>query len=271
MTLSEFAQKLFPYCNNGENKGEFFINLIEASVNETTNKFFTLSNDYYTRLFEGRKFPTYAANYIISHIDKEKLDNTFLNETPSEDALIELCNIFEPYIGNATKDNVATKITTLFVNIMKNLSTQNKEIEKMPISINMEQSLSQIVNNLSKLTPEKIDCILKYEPYNVKKKIEPQNSLLLNDIKNDVVNYYTHIENLFKEASKENSSFFDKLAKAIKFASDNYIAQGLTQQTIVNNMISWIKSRALSENETACRIMVAFFIQNCEVFHEITK
>lgn len=135
----------------------------------------------------------------------------------------------------------------------------------------IEKSLAQIVNSLSNITQEEIDSIIGYEPVNVDKKILPQNALLKDEIRNKVVKFYLYIENLFKEASNNNSSFFDNLANAVKFASDNYINQNLPQQVVYDYMVQWFKNKSYSADDTACRIMVAFFVQNCEVFHEISE
>lgn len=210
--------------------------------------------------------------YILSHLDKECFDS-YLYNSSSDDSLIQLCREFEDEIGNATSENVTEKLTDLFISILKDIATKKKpenKIQNVFISEqDIEKSLAQIVNSLSNISKEEIDSIIGYQPVNVDKKILPQNILLKDEIRSKVVKFYLYIENLFKEASNNNSAFFDNLANAVKFASDNYINQNLPQQIVYDYMAQWFKNKSCSADDTACRIMVAFFVQNCEVFHEI--
>ena len=40
---------------------------------------------------------------------------------------------------------------------------------------------------------------------------------------------------------------------------------------IFNQMVDWLMTKTLSESKEACEIVISFFVQNCEVFREITE
>lgn len=275
MTFSEYVKTLYPFYGNGEKESNFVIRLLGSATTEQNDKIFDHKPEYVKRIYNGEKdISKTSASYILTHLDKEQFDCEFFNLL-SDDALIELCKEFENELGNATKDDITQKLADLFAKILKNIASKNRTKElkinnNFEENMKIEQSLAQIVNNLSQMSQEDIDSLISYEPFNVDKKILPENALLKEDIKNKVVQYYLFIENLFKEASKNNSAFFDNLANAVKFTSDNYINQNIPQQLVVSNMTQWFKLKALSTDDLACQIMVAFFVQNCEVFHEIT-
>lgn len=277
MTFSEYLIKLYPFYGNGEKEADFVIKILGSATTEQNDKVFDYKPDYIKRIYNGKKdiTPT-SASYILTHLDKEQFDSEFFNLL-SDDALIELCKEFENEIGNATKDDITQKLANLFADIMKCIASkkqipQTNSNNNFEDEIRLEQSLTQIVNNLSNITQKEIESLISYEPFNVDKKILPENTLLKDDIKSKVVKYYLFIENLFKEASKNNSIFFNNLANAVKFASDNYIInQKLPQPLVFSNMVQWFKTKALSTDDIACQIMVAFFVQNCEVFNEITQ
>ena len=45
---------------------------------------------------------------------------------------------------------------------------------------------------------------------------------------------------------------------------------GMTQEEVINSLAEWIHNKAFMNVEKgllACRIVVCFFIQNCEVFY----
>ncbi|MEG1567787.1 MAG: hypothetical protein RR347_08900 [Anaerovoracaceae bacterium] len=273
MTFNAFVQKLYPLCSNGKMPADFVIEVLSEMTTEQDDSIFDKGNDYLKKIYNGTKFISQkSASAILTKIDKTKFDS-FLYERLSDDALIELAASFESEIGNVTKDDVTTKLIDLLVLIMKQIATKRKGTTNTvaPVTnIDIEKVLAEIVNNLAKTPQEKLDVVLKYIPFNVDKKILSTNALLKKDIKDDVVDYYTYIEYLFKNATKENTSLFDRVGEAIKYASDNYISQGLPQQSVFDYMVAWLKQKAASANETACKIMISFFVQNCEVFHEIT-
>ena len=275
MNFSEFVNKLYLFCGNGETPSNFLVAILTAATTEQDDDIFDRNNDYLKKIFNGkREISKKSVSYILTHLDKGKLD-TYIYDLLAEDALIELCDAFEEQIGNTTKDDVTTKLSELFVSLMKKIATKEKgtTITAVPTTANnidIEKALAEIVKNLANTPQEKLYVILKYEPYNVDKKILSKNALLRKDIREDVINYYSYIETLYKEISKGNTALFDRVCEAIKYASDNYISQELPQQVVFDFMVAWLKQKSMSSNETACRIMISFFVQNCEVFHEIT-
>ena len=40
---------------------------------------------------------------------------------------------------------------------------------------------------------------------------------------------------------------------------------------IFDHLVDWIKSKTRSTSKDACEAVISFFVQNCEVFHEITE
>lgn len=275
MTISEFAQKLYPYCNKGENTGEFLINLIEASVREADNKFFDRSNDYYTRLYNGRTFPKKTAQFITANFDSEKLDNTFLNDRPTEDALIKLCEIFTNEIGVSTKDDVATKLAQLFFDIVSAVATENNNQTNTKITtssqLEMEQALLEIMNELEQIPFEQINESLNFNPINIDKKIPNTLNVLKHSVRENVIAYYKPLQKLFHDKCQYNTEFFNDVAKMIKRKSDQLISETNSLETIFNSLVNWLSNLVCTTNLSACRVIISFFIQNCEVFHEITQ
>lgn len=40
---------------------------------------------------------------------------------------------------------------------------------------------------------------------------------------------------------------------------------------IFDHMVQWVKNKTLSSSTEACEAVVAYFVQNCEVFYAITE
>jgi len=285
LIFSEYLKMLYPFCcgssnddEDGDRKSpaEFVVALLSAATTEQDDPIFDKTNDYLRRIYNGKKrISQKSASYVLTHLNKLGLEDTFLNAVPSEDARVELCGLFEPYIGNATIDDIAFKLANLFVSILK-IIAQGKKGSCTPSSqnydnINLEMELSKIIKRLASLSQEELDVILRFEPSNIDKKILKNEVLLRKEIKNNVAQYYTCIEELLKQSATSNSLFIDRLLKSVQFASENYIEQISSQQQVFEAMVTWLKNKAISTNDIACRIMVSFFVQNCEVFREVTK
>lgn len=272
MSISEFLNILYSYCGNGDTPSDFVIKIFSQFTNEQENDFFDKSNDELRRIFNGKKnIKKTSISYILTHLKKGAFD-TYLYDLLSEDSLIELSYKFEQYIGNTTTDTITTKITDLFISLLEKQISKNKAIESNnQIIINNEniyEEIHSLIRNINKLTYEEMTDIQKYEAFKVDKKIQNENAILKKEVKSSVVDYYTYIEKLFAES--ENSQLFFNFSNQVKKRCDDYIDDGLPQQIVFDNMCDWLKERTRCTSQTACRIVIAFFVQNCEVFHEIS-
>ena len=72
---------------------------------------------------------------------------------------------------------------------------------------------------------------------------------------------------------RDGTGDFNLIASEVKLAYQKLDNGLLSQDEIVNGLAEWIKNKSGvgSKNMRACHIVVAFFIQNGEVFREISK
>jgi hypothetical protein len=138
-------------------------------------------------------------------------------------------------------------------------------------NLNVEHSLTEIVNELAAVSESDLADSLSFIPLKIDKKIPPSTFNLKRKIEAAVTTYYPHIEQLFVQVSKKNSVNFDRIAKAVKYACDELLDRGLSQTQVFTQMVQWLKSKTNSKDDVTCEIMVSFFVQNCEVFHEIAE
>ncbi len=276
MTFNQFVQKLYTHCGNGNTQPNFLRELFCKITNAQEDPIFDKDDDYLRKFFSGtRNLPQKSASYLLTHLDKGKFD-TYLYDLLAEDALTELCNDFEPFIGNASNENITTKLSELFTSILKAIATKKEVATKSAFTIEipnlvLERELTEIVKELASLPPEKRKINLSYDPYRVDKKILPENFSLIKEIKQDVVENYVFIEDLFKNASQTNASFFDQFASEVKYVCDNMISQPHSQEIVFYEMVKWLKDRVSCKSDIACRKIISFFVQNCEVFHAFTE
>lgn len=276
MTFNQFVQKFYTHCGNGNTQPNFLRELFSKISDAQEDPIFEQDDDYLRKFFKGtRKLPKKSASYLLTHLDRGKFD-TYFYDLLADDALTELCNDFEPFVGNASINDITAKIADLFIKILKNITTKKEVAGKNPTTAEipnlvLERELTEIVKELTFLPPEKRKINLSYDPYKVDKKIFPENFSLIKEIKQDVVENYVFIEDLFKNASQTNASFFDQFASEVKYVCDNMISQPHSQEIVFYEMVKWLKNRVSCKSDIACRKIISFFVQNCEVFHAFTE
>lgn len=109
------------------------------------------------------------------------------------------------------------------------------------------------------------------KPLELKEKIDENEPLRLT-IKNDVESYYNYTRKMLSDLDDAGDEFtviasqfqicYKKLAKVMD-----------DQEEIYNRIIKWVldELKLTDKYATAARIIVSFFVQNCEVFDEISK
>ena len=133
--------------------------------------------------------------------------------------------------------------------------------------IDIRAVMLAINNKLNKATP-----ILNYDPVKVEQKIEPQNGLLLYQIKMLVSGYYLLVRDTLKKLSDENALTFDlgDFARTVRKQYEILVNKKLTQPQVFEWLVSWLKNLSKSD-DTACRVIIAYFVQNCEVFDALPQ
>lgn len=136
--------------------------------------------------------------------------------------------------------------------------------------IELEAEIRAAIEGLISINPSDVLPQLEYAALRIDQKIS--DALLMNDVRNHVLQYYRYIETIFSEMT----DVFDDIAGEVKLSSQKLEKAGLSQEDIIYNLTEWIHNKAFAgdtKGKMACRIVVYFFIQNCEVFYknEISK
>jgi hypothetical protein len=85
-------------------------------------------------------------------------------------------------------------------------------------------------------------------------------------IKNDVSSFYLFIREQLAEVERRTPTQGMLIAQQVKTFYLKQKVTGFTQQEIYQNVVRWITSKAPSGAEDAAAAVVAFFVQNCELF-----
>lgn len=156
---------------------------------------------------------------------------------------------------------------------IKRTLVQQNVLHQSLENIDLEEEISHIIIGLIDMTVEAGLVPLNMSALRVEQKIHKENRLLINSISDDVVRYYKFIEEQFRDADSRVSNTFERVASEVKLAYEKLEGTDLAQEQVYEELIAWTmrKLQYSERHRLAARIVISFFVQNCEVFHEVSK
>lgn len=134
----------------------------------------------------------------------------------------------------------------------------------------MELEIANVVRRICCLREDEL-AQLNYTPVKLSKKFSVNELLLKNRIAMYVTSYYPYIRDLFREMEGINGFRLDTLSLQIKCCFTKMETISNDKNAIFDQIVEWINTKTLTTSKAACEAVVSFFVQNCEVFHEITE
>lgn len=150
---------------------------------------------------------------------------------------------------------------------------RNYTVKTLINGIDIEDHVKDVALAISAI---KSDSGLRPLPLNalkIEQKFTADNFILKNLTQASVLSYYNYIADLFSQMEREGAASFNVIGSEVSLCHDRLENEGFSQEEIFNLMTNWfIEKTGLGiKYTTACNIIVAFFVQNCEVFHEVSK
>ena len=133
----------------------------------------------------------------------------------------------------------------------------------------LEHNIEQVLNRIVLTPPEKLEP-LNYTPVSVRKKIEPRHNLLYVKVLNYVTAYYSKVDQWLKQLDQEGTLRFQTLCNQMRVSYLKLELDGLSQPEIFQQLVEWLHGNT-HQDRSACEVVVSYFVQNCEVFHEVTQ
>lgn len=179
--------------------------------------------------------------------------------------VIALCPNCHTYVDNPTTLETYRKLYDL-----KKKFIDNDKISLLYSSYIIEEDIIKIVNAMASGLNNDIEKI-QYDLIKVDNKIDDKRIVLRNKVKFDVSQYYLFIRNLFLEIEKNNSGIFDIIAGQIKSFYLKIKTISIDQEEIYEHISEWLYNKYKIGTIESYKILVSFFIQNCEVFSDVAK
>jgi HNH endonuclease len=85
-------------------------------------------------------------------------------------------------------------------------------------------------------------------------------------IRHQITDYFTFVQESLKALDAASPGASDKIAQQVKLYYTHLKVRSVSQYAIYTSMVSWLEERTRFECRTACEVIISFFVQNCEVF-----
>lgn len=152
----------------------------------------------------------------------------------------------------------------------KKVYLQETALNEVTFTLGLENDISEVIKKICCLRDDEFSK-LNYSPVPITNKFAMDERILKLRISMYVTEYYPYIRELFREMEGKNGFRLLVLNMQIKccFAKMEIITND--KNAIYEQIVDWVYIKTLSISRPACEAVVAFFVQNCEVFHEIAK
>jgi hypothetical protein len=215
-------------------------------------------------------------NYEIAHIYPNSPNPHQLNELANLERLGNNCEDFENKISlckicHGNYDSHTTKAEYLnLLNIKKKLLALNNS--KVTLSSHdLEPEIENILKDISIIESSELDKLeLSYDALRIAEKIPEDSKILKNKIETYVCIYYKFIKQQFRYLENSNKLNFNLIATSMKLAFLK-CENGKTKSEIFDSLVDWLMSKTGQYSRETYEVIISFFVQNCEVFDEISK
>lgn len=142
-----------------------------------------------------------------------------------------------------------------------------RNIRKVFSTFNIEDDIINVINSLSFFEIEDELEALDYKSLKIDQKLESGVPFIIKKkIRDDVVDYFKFIQKQFFEITKEHPLAFELIASQIKSFYIKCKKENFSQVEIYNILTDWLDNKTMNTSKRACDIVIAFFIQDCEIY-----
>jgi hypothetical protein len=204
----------------------------------------------------------YPLNATMYEIEILKNEERLSNDLNSLENLIPLCKDCHPKFDKPR----TVEEYRILLSIKKRIQKEQTQ-RKQWYDYRIETELNNILEFLAKDEALPTDIELQYDPKTIDEKLN--DSILpitKHQIKSNVSEYYLGVKTKLKQMDKLRSDISISIALQVKLYYLKLTETYTIQQEIFDIMSDWINVKTGRKSIDASRVIISFFIQNCEVF-----
>lgn len=263
--MPRFLAEIFIYTLNLPNKRQNEgIDTNDAPLLLEANYECPISHVPLVENIKGQPVKRYAITTIFPDDlppDKEKAFKAVMkkpkNLSSPENLIALSTKSAEEYLLDPTLDEFKMLVE------LKSVLSSNYEAIRDVDKVDLEESIRIVLEALMDIDDGDELETLSYDALRIDQKI-PDDGLLQKDIQSKVVQFYKYIEKVFSESGAD----FKQIGSDVQKCAKRFEKKGLSQRDVAYNLAKWMRNKTNlgTDGTLACNAVVAFFIQNCEVF-----
>ncbi len=150
---------------------------------------------------------------------------------------------------------------------LKKKLIQDNSIKDTYALFNIEEDIKIVLENLNTASLEEGSVPLSLESLKIEEKANDTLPYALKrSIKNNVVDYFNYIKQIFIDIDKITPYKFSTVATQIKSFYCKCMQINDNQEYVYYTLVDWLDEKTGHYSFIACEILISFFIQDCEVF-----
>lgn len=214
-----------------------------------------------------------GCNTLLTHIDKNRTINNFQvldlkmktkTKAGRYENLIAVC----PLCFERLQGHLSSEQTEYFTKLKQSHISQN-EMQNLLLETNIDQSISKLLTQISNIG-------LHIENIEIKNPVKPSEKFDSSldygnkiQIEALVKMTYLFVRNIIKQLDENGEIKYELLQASIKLKYLQLKDRSTSQEEIFIQLVDYFKNIS-NQSDSVCRIVVSYFIQNCDVF-EIPK
>ncbi|CNL00458.1 ABC-three component system protein [Yersinia enterocolitica] len=149
---------------------------------------------------------------------------------------------------------------------LKLMLQQNARIKNRYFNFQIEDDIKEIIDKMASIIPES-SSQLSFDAMRIDEKLDDNVTIQFRmKIKSYVNYFYNDIKVLFQQIDKIKPGTSDLIYAEVKVHYLKLKKDGVDQHVIFDALTEWIRTYAKQNNRDAAETLVAFFVQNCEVY-----
>ena len=133
----------------------------------------------------------------------------------------------------------------------------------------IEEGIKTVIERIANMPSEEL-IPLNYKPVEVERKITPDNVMLKNKVLGYVNAFYPQVKATFQRMDEAQKIYYDGFAASVKLTYMRESRKVSSQSMIFNALVEWLMNGTNTDREP-CEVVISYFVQNCEVFDEISE
>jgi len=136
----------------------------------------------------------------------------------------------------------------------------------------IEDEISKVLTAIDNINDDDFEKInqLNYEALTVEQKLGMNYKRLKSDIIDDVTQYYSFVRQELMNLDQQDSLKFDTIANQIHTLYLQCASKQQNKEDVFNTLVNRLNN-STNCSRSACKIVISFFVQNCEIYDKVSE